>query len=300
LGPFSGLLQRKWILVILAILVAALVVESVLLVIIFSNWSLGGQSFPKFQLNPPVITNCPTLSSHLVSQNSENRTVLFDCSSSAKNMSAFRVYAPLTPNNVHENGKDALAEPIFTLPGGYLNLSITDSTNSFSCPPPSLLPTLQTSTLFSGQTYVIGTYTTEYDYCAIISNSASNTEGFKIQWIEGTNANLAPHPNFSLSASPSNIAIRAGQNATATVDVTSRFGYNGELSLGTALSPANAASPIVTSLNLTHTMLASYATVHVSLTIQSSTSTTTGTYLVDVSVQSPVFINEVVVTVIVT
>ena len=297
LGPFSGLLQRKWILVLLAILIVALVVESVILVIIFSNWSLGGQNFPKFQFNPPVITNCSSLSSHLVSQNNQNRTVLFDCSTSTKNMSAFTIYAPFTLNYVHESGKPDLAEPIFTLPGGYLNLSITDSNNNFICPPPSLLPTLQTSTLISEQTYVIGTYAAEYDYCAIISNSASNIQGFKIQWIEGTAANLAPHPNFSLSASTSNITISAGQTATASVDVTSRFGYNGELNLWTALSPANVTSPIVTSLNLTHAVLAPYATVHVSMTIQSSTNTTRGTYLVYVWVQSPVFINDIVVTV---
>ena len=259
--------------------------------ILIGGGSIGGQSFPKLSLNPPVNTNCSTLSYHLVSQNADNRTVRFDCSTLTMNMSAFRVYAPFTTPSSPEGIKGTLAEPIFNLPPGYLNLSITPSDVNFRCPVTAF------SSIVSGKSYSIdddvGYY--GYDYCAVINNSVSNVDGFRIQWVEGSLSNLAPNPGFELSLSSSRITIAAGQNGTVTISATSHYGYRGLLQFYANMNLQNSTvtSPPVTTFNATQATLFSYGSVHVSLTIRTSTSTTKGTFLIFVSVQSPDLNNQV-------
>src|SRR5437016_13596939 len=101
-------------LVLLVILILALVVETTIIAVILFNWSLGNQNFPPFSNNTPVIANCPALTSHPVSQNSQNRPVLFDCSSSTQKMAGFRFLSPFTPNCLHVPGNADCAEPLFT------------------------------------------------------------------------------------------------------------------------------------------------------------------------------------------
>lgn len=186
LRPSGGLLQNKWLVGLLVLLLVIILIETIIIAALLSGWSLGGQSFPKLSLNPPVATNCSTLSHRLVSQNADNRTVSFDCSTSTMNISAFTVYAPLNPVSRPELIKGALAEPIFNLPPGYLNLGITGGPPKFSC-------ASGFSSIISGKSYSIDTDTGYfgYDYCAIISNSVNPVDGFKIQWVEGSTSNLA-------------------------------------------------------------------------------------------------------------
>ena len=270
---------------LLVLLLVIIAIESVLLAILIGGGSIGGQNFPKLSLNPPVTTNCSTLSYHLVSQNADNRTVRFDCSTSTMNMSAFRVYAPYTTPSSPENIKSTVAEPIFNLPLGYLSLSITGSAINFRCPVSAF------SSIMSGYSYEIdddiGYY--GYDYCAVVSNSVSNVESFRIQWVEGSWSNLAPYPHFEFSLSSSNITIGAGQNATVTISVTSHYGYRGTLQFSANMNLQNSTvtSPPVTAFNATRATLLSYGAVQVSLTIRTSTSTTKGTFLIFVSVQNP-------------
>jgi hypothetical protein len=265
-------------------LLVIIAIETVLLAILIAGGSIGGQSFPKLSLNPPVATNCSTLSYHLVSQNVANRTVRFDCSTSTMNMSAFRVYAPFTTPSSPENIVSTVAEPIFNLPLGYLNLSITPSDVNFRCPVTAF------SRIISGKSYEIdddvGYF--GYDYCAVVSNSVSNVDGFRIQWVEGSYSNLGPNAGFGVSLSSSSVTIVAGQNATVTVSVTSYYGYRGALQFSAGMNQnSTVISPPVTAFNATQANLSSYGAVHVSLAIRTSISTTKGTFLILVWVDSP-------------
>lgn len=166
----------------MVILIAILIVETTILAIIMVNWSLGNQNFPKFSFNPPIEANCATLTSHQVSRNNDNRTVRFDCSTPTTSVAAFRVFAPLTPGYSPEGGKHDLAKPIFRLPAGYLNLSLTrDFDYQLTCVPPGAV-------LVSGKSVYIGeqNYAGVYDYCAVISNVVSQVGSFTIQWVDGT------------------------------------------------------------------------------------------------------------------
>lgn len=155
-------------------LLVIVAIESVLLAILIEGGSIGSQSFPKPSLNPPVATNCSTLSYQLVSQNADNRTVRFDCNTSTMNISAFKVYAPLARPSSPELIVSTLAEPIFSLPLGYLNLAITYSAINFGCTASAFSP------IISGKSYEIDTDIGYfgYDYCAVISNSVINVDSF--------------------------------------------------------------------------------------------------------------------------
>ena len=262
-------------LALFVILLIALAIETTILIIIMFDSSLGSQSFPRFSLNPPIIANCPTLTHRLVSSNVDNRTILFDCSSSTSSVAAFRVFAPFTPNFVHESGKADLAEPVFTLPQGYLNLAITNDFEYGQNGPTCMVPT----NLTSGRTITIGTYTDVYDYCAVISNSVSQTTGFSITWSEGTPTPPNPSPYFTITASPSNITISPGQNATSIITVSSHYGFTGTLSLSTHVTPWNATNPPSSSLDRTGVMLPSNGNVVFTLKIVTTTNTLKGSYL---------------------
>lgn len=184
-----------------------------------ANWSLGSQNFPKFSLNPPIEANCSTLTPHLVSRNSDNRTVLFDCSTSTTRIAAFRVYAPLTIGYYPEpQPKAALAEPVFRLPTGYLNLSLSADSDYY-----------QTcirfgAVLVSGRSMYIGdnNFAGVYNYCAVVSNTVSQVESFSIQWVQGTPP--PPTPTYTVTASSTAFVIPAGQTGSCTLTLTSYYG----------------------------------------------------------------------------
>jgi hypothetical protein len=277
LGPLSHVLERKWILLLFVILLVALAIETTILIVIFFDSSLGGQNFPRFSLNPPIAANCATLTNRLVSSNAGNRTVLFDCSTSTSQVPAFRVFAPLTPMFVHESGKADLAEPVFTLPAGYLHLAITsDSDTGLTCT--SVTPT----NLTSGRTVIIGQYTNAYDYCAIISDSVNPITGFSILWVEGTPP--PPAPYLSAAATPSNITISPGQNATSSITVISHYGFKGTLTVSTHVTPWNATNPPTSSVDQSSILLPSDGIVVVTLRIATTTSTLKGRYLAWINV----------------
>jgi hypothetical protein len=288
LGPLSGLLQKKWARALFVILLIALAIETIIIVIFIFDASLGSQSFPRFSFNPPIAANCASLSHQVVSSNSDNRTVLFDCSTPTSSVAAFRVFAPFTPTFVHENGKDDPARPFFTLPPGYLNLAITsDSDYALTC-----LASKPTA-LSSGKTIIIGEYAEVYDYCAVISNSASQTLGFSITWAQGTPP--PPTPYFSTAASPSNITISAGEDANSTITLTSYYGFSGNLTLSTEVTPWNATNPPSASIDQTTVYLPPNGYAIFTLTVATTSSTVKGSYLawvvVDGESESGVLVN---------
>src|SRR3989454_1061000 len=141
--------------------------------------------------------------------------------------------------------------------------------NGLSCMAPTKLT--------SGRTITIGAYTNVYDYCAVISNSVSQTTGFSITWAEGTPP--PPEPYFTMTASPSNITISPGQNATSIITVSSHYGFTGTLSLSTHVTPWNATNPPSSSLDRTSVMLPSNGNVVFTLKIVTTTNTLKGSYL---------------------
>jgi hypothetical protein len=266
------------------ILVVILVVETTILAIIMVNWSLGNQNFPKFSFNPPIAANCATLTSHQVSKNNDNRTVLFDCSTLTTTVAAFRVFAPLTLRYYPEGGKPDLAKPVFRLPAGYLNLSLTsDGDYGLTC----LLPG---AVLVSGRSMYIGesNYAGVYDYCAVISNVVSQVESFSIQWVEGTPP--PPSPSYAVSASSYHLTIPAGQTGSCTLTITSYNGFNGTLAFTSEVHPfvpMNVTGLPFVTLQQSSIFLPANGVVRVEATIFTSSNTTTATgYLAWVWAQS--------------
>lgn len=290
-ASFTGLLRKRWMLILLVIVMIALAVETIIIAAIVYNWSLGNQSFPRFSFNPPVRVNCAALTSHLVSQNSQNRTALFDCSTSTQTMAAFTVFAPLTPTYTHESGKPDLAEPVFTLPPGYLGLYITNDFSIGSCVGP--IP------LTSKQSLYIGMYNNEYDYCAEISNSVNPASSFHIDWVQGANPQPTgpTTPGLRFAASPSNMTISAGESATSSIEIISRW-FKGPLYLSTRIyPPLFIPNPPVASLDTNASSIDVNGSDQVTLTIVSTTNTTRGEFAIHVVVQSPPAFYEVIVNV---
>lgn len=214
---FKGPLQKKWFLAILLVLLA---IETIILVVIMVEWSLGNQNFPPLSINPAVRVNCATLISNVVSQNSNNRTVVYWCN--GPRAAAVEGWSPFSIPATREN-PSGVAVPIFTLPRGYLNLSITPE-SLFDCSYQYRSP------LRSGQ--VVG-LAGGYVYCGIISNSAGAVAGFNIKWLPAPPSSPAPPPpSIRISASPTNFTLTAGQSVTTTVTVTSVNRFNGTVSLG--------------------------------------------------------------------
>ncbi len=167
MSRFKGLFQTKWMLALLLILLA---VETIILVVIMVEWSLGNQNFPPVSFNPPVRVNCSPLISRVVSQNSGNRTVVFWCSGARA--AAIEAWSPFSIPNVRENPSGE-AVPVFTLPPGYLNLSITPE-SLFDCSYQYRIP------LRNGQTVSLSG---GYVYCGVISGMLGTVAGFNIKWL---------------------------------------------------------------------------------------------------------------------
>ena len=162
---FWMLLQKKWVLVFLLILLA---LETSILILIAVEWSVGNQSFPPLSLTAPVETRCAALTATVVSQSSANRTVLYDCSGSPGKGPALKM-------SVFTGGAAVWSVPVFTLPPGYLKLWLIDAQGSCSSLGP--IP------LTSGEALGLGAYyqPSTYDYCAAIS-LAGPVSGFTIRW----------------------------------------------------------------------------------------------------------------------
>jgi len=211
------LLQQKWF---LAFLILALIVESSLLIIILVESYLGNQNFPQIAIIPYVEPQCATLTATAIAPaigNStggyQNRTVVFSC----PGKKALRIF-PLDSWGFPPSRDPTFLPvvPFFSLPKGYLTLSVTCQGDCF---------TIQTIPLKSGQTTFLSSWW-GYDYKAVISNSAVGISGFTVSWRNGQNP-PPPQPAYKLSASPTQLSIPPGQSATSMVTVTNLGMYIG-------------------------------------------------------------------------
>src|SRR6267378_5713286 len=217
----KSLLQKKWF---LALLTLALIVESSLLIVILVESYLGNQNFPQISIIPYGEPQCATLTATTIppasSNNTggyQNRTVEFSCSGSY----ALKVFPldTLTCFLCRDPQYFPLV-PIFTLPPGYLTLSLT-------CPVNCLAG--QTIPLKSGRTVYLSSWG-GYDYIAVLNNSSIGVSGFTVSWRNGQYNQPRPTPPaFKLSASPTQLSIARGQSATSTITVTSLGIFGGRI-----------------------------------------------------------------------
>ena len=178
LSSFWNLFQKKWV---VALLLTLLVIESMILIVIMVEWSLGNQNFPTVSLDPPVKVNCTTLTARTFAENSQNRTTVFFCAPGFP-AAAISAWSPLTIRSAH-GLPSGIAIPTFTLPPGYLNLSITPE-SLFDCSYQYRTP------LKSGQAVFLNG---DYVYCGVTSLSSSPVMSFNIKWIPAP-----PKPTGSL------------------------------------------------------------------------------------------------------
>jgi hypothetical protein len=208
----GGLFQKKWLLVLLLILLA---LETSILILIAVEWSLGNQSFPPISLMAPVEAGCGSLTARVVSQGSANRTVLYDCSGSPGKGPALKM-------SVFNGGGSVASVPVFTLPQEYRKLWLIDG-GSGNCTSGAPTP------IRSSEVVGLGAYwqPSTYDYCAAVSPAGPVT-GFTVRWSLGRFPPYSPPPPlFSVSISPNRITVPAGQNQNVTARVTSLGKFNG-------------------------------------------------------------------------
>jgi hypothetical protein len=215
-----GLFQKKWFLALFIAMIIILIIETSLIIFFVAVSSLGRQTFPSLALAYHLRPGCSTLTATIVSTTATNRTFDYSCSGSG----ALRMPPSGFGGPADCCGADSvLVSPSLTLPQGYLSLSLVN-TELGNCTKPQIQ-------LQNGQNITLGGPTLNpaglsYDYCAVISGQTGSVEGFSIVW------NPVPWPGLccTLSASPAQLTVPPGQNASSTVTVTALGKFFGTVS----------------------------------------------------------------------
>ncbi len=222
-----GTFDRRWVIIVIAILVVLLVLATTVILIFSFESTFGGRStFPGLVVRN-VQTGCSNLEWSQQSSTSTNRTLLFQCPGTGSASYALRTNT-FSGWAFYSRGSPYYpvygTTPTFTLPQGYLSLSLTagDCSNP-SASPFAFIP-LKTS-----EEIVVGWNAHLYDYCAVIDNGVSHPTSFAIDWSPGTPPTSHPAP-FTLSASPTQ-TVPYGKNATYTITVTSLNGWTGNVTV---------------------------------------------------------------------
>ena len=283
---FKGLLQKKWF---IALLVLALIVESSLLLIILVESYLGNQSFPQISIIRYAEPQCATLTATTIAtgrSNStgayQNRTVEFSCSGNY----ALKIFPldTLTCFLCRDPQYFPLV-PIFTLPRGYLTLSLTCPVN---CLAGQMIP------LKNGNTVYLSSWG-GYDYIAVLNGSSVGASGFTVSWRNGVYSHTVnpPVPYIGVSASPTNFTFTAGQSVITTVTVTSVNKFNGAVSLGYDIANllpggySGSGGPTV-AFNQSKVLLTAVpGSNSTTATVKTGTTIPKGLYIIDVWAQIP-------------
>src|SRR3989449_4872758 len=123
------------------------------------------------------------------------------------------------------------------------------------------------------------------DNQGLILRPTGTGETLDLLYVEGTaaptlikSARLSPPgpPNFSISANPTILTLQSGSSAASTITLTSRFTFNGTISLTTSVTP----SGLTASLSPTSVVVTSGTIATSSLTANSATA---GTYTIIVT-----------------
>jgi len=217
-----GFFQKRWFLALFIVMIILLIVETSLIIFFVAVSSLGRQAFLSLALSFHLQPGCSTLTAIMVSSTANNRTFEYSCSGSG----ALRMPPTGFGGPADCCGADSiLVSPSFTLPQDYLSLSLVNTELSSCTKQPQIH-------LQNGQNITLGGSTLNpaglsYDYCAVIAGQTGSVEGFSIVW------NSIPWPGLccKLSASPPQLTIPAGQNASSTITVTALRNFFGSVSL---------------------------------------------------------------------
>src|SRR5260370_39211033 len=158
-------------------MIILLIVETSLIVFFVVVSSLGRQAFPSLALAFHLKPGCSILTATMVSGTADNRTFDFTCPGSE---------ALLMPPSGFGGPADCcgadsvLVSPSFTLPPGYLSLSLVNTELS-SC---TKQPQIQ---LQNGQNITLGGSTLNpaalsYDYCAVIAEQTVSVAALSMLW----------------------------------------------------------------------------------------------------------------------
>jgi len=177
-----------------------------------------------------------------------------------------------------------LIVPAFTPPDGLLALFTVD--HASPCPDDTH-PSLG-AFMWSGvsELYGWGNQATSLDYCAVTRTSVGTLAGFSVQWSLGEGTTQIP---YILPHAPVTIKIaRAGSIAFA-LNVTSRYGFYGNVSFSSDLIPNSAGQvPPSFSFSPQSVTLSNGGSNSTTVTVQASSYTTPVSWYVDLNA-SPVF-----------
>lgn len=208
-------IQKRWFFVVFIVLLVALIVESSLFVFFVLASGLGLQTFPSIGLSYHLKPSCSTLAPAVIATTSTNRTIEYSCPGQAA------LYMPLSCpwwgcGIADCCGTDVvLVKPEFSLPPGYLRLSLVD-TYLGNCTSQFTMKLENGQNLTLGGGISNGGDRLNYDYCAIVAGPTGEVQGFTIRWYE------VPWPGIccTITASPSQLTIPATANASSTSIIT--------------------------------------------------------------------------------
>lgn len=216
-------------------MIIVLIMETSIIIFLLLVSNLGKQTFPAVSLSQYFKPGCSTLSAAIVSQNSQNRTVVFTCSGRA----AIQMEPPL----LHSTARfpaDVRVVPTFSLPSGYMRLYLNfEGYVNGDCTKQNLI------SLTSGKPLTLVSYWS-YNYCAVVTAKSGPVDGFTIEWASSP----WPNPCCKISASPSQLTISPGQKSSSTITLTSQGGFGGSVSF-THGSTFVSGGPSFVSLNVT-------------------------------------------------
>src|SRR2546425_702859 len=131
------------------------------------------------------------------------------------------------------------------------------------------------------------TFDSNTDNQGLTVRPTSTGETLDLLYVEGIaaptlikSARLSPPgpPNFSISANPTILTFQSGSSATSTITMTSRFNFNGTISLTTSVTPSGlTATPSPTSVTVTSGTIATSTLTANSANAGTYTITITGT-----------------------
>ena len=262
--------RRPWL---GALYLGVVVMESsLLLVLVVGNFASSAR-YGGFQYG------CPTLQATPVSTNSSVRWTRLGC----PNGPALVLSRSISDCAVREN-PCTLIVPAFTPPDGLLALFTVD--HASPCPDDTH-PSLG-AFMWSGvsELYGWGNQATSLDYCAVTRTSVGTLAGFSVQWSLGEGTTQIP---YILPHAPVTIKIaRAGSIAFA-LNVTSRYGFYGNVSFSSDLIPNSAGQvPPSFSFSPQSVTLSNGGSNSTTVTVQASSYTTPVSWYVDLNA-SPVF-----------
>lgn len=223
----NGLLGKKWLIPLLVILIIALAIETALLVVIVIQSFGGRQALPGISAFRLVTPGCQTPVPTVESTTSNNRTVFYTCPIIYGSQRAALLITGGSPLDCFkcQGSPVVVAVPTFSLPPGYLALSLSSSACSTSG--------VQHIPLTSGKEIGLGGESSSYNYCTVISNSASKVDSFTIDWSNGTPPISRPTP-FTLSVSPLTQTVPTGGTVNLTITLASLNGWTGNVTVSLA------------------------------------------------------------------